>query len=380
MKKKVMALLMALALSVSVCACSKEKSEKETKSKQTTEETSEETEDTSEESSDETSDTTTDLSTDATSDVTGGTTSVDDFDGQTGVNAVIKDLEDHGFKVEKNPAKSYAPSFEGYLEGFDAESADGTEHYCYREYGDAAKIDELDAQGLPFDANGRVRINFGEVIWHYATDKQSGEFQYIAMNPRTLQVLYYRGPKDKGSRSNCYAFEMEIIPENAVTVPFEDDPEYPDGKGLTRVPQDVPAIDLKNAKAAAMLEDIYRDGNVVITLPSVGQNMAGIQAKSKGFMVFGGDGGKYENELIIYAETNMPDNDATFREIQQELIDDGETFTFELKGDCQVAINEMNGAATAVIFDMETGYYLRLIVESKDRVLDLAEDFGIDIG
>jgi hypothetical protein len=375
-----MALLMALTLSVSVCACSKEKSKKETKAKRTTEETSEETEETSEESSDESSDETSDPTTDATSDVTSGTTTSDDFDGQTGVNAVIKDLEDHGFTAEKNPAKGYVPSLEGYLKGFDAESADGTEHYCYRVYGDAAKIDEIDAQGLPFDTNAEVRINFGDVIWHYATDKTSGEFQYLAMNPKTLQVLYYKGPMDKGSRSNCYAFEMGIIPENAVTVPFEADPEYPDGKGLTRVPEDVPQIDLQNPKAATMLEDIYREGNVVITLPSVGQNMAGIHAKSKGFMVLGGDGGKYENELIIYAETNMPDNDATFHEIQQELIDDGETFTFELKGNCQVAINEMDGAATAVIFDMETGYYLRLIVESKDRVLELAKDFGIDIG
>ena len=212
MKKKVMALLMALALAVSVCACSKEKTEKKPKTKQTTEESSEETEETSEESSDETSDTTTD----ATSDVPSGTTTSDDFDGQTGVNAVIKDLEDHGFTVEKNPAKSYAPSLDGYLKGFDAESADGTEHYCYRVYGDAAKIDEIDALGLPSDTNAEVRINFGDVIWHYETDKKSGEFQYIAINPKTLQVLYYTGPTDKGSRSNCYAFEMGIIPENAV--------------------------------------------------------------------------------------------------------------------------------------------------------------------
>ena len=143
MKKKVMALLMALALAVSVCACSKEKTEKKTKTKQTTEDSSEETEETSEESSDESSDETSDTTTDATSDVTSGTTTSDDFDGQTGVNAVIKDLEDHGFTVEKNPAKSYAPSLDGYLKGFDAESADGTEHYCYRVYGDVAKIDEI---------------------------------------------------------------------------------------------------------------------------------------------------------------------------------------------------------------------------------------------
>ena len=379
MKKKVMALLMALALAVSVCACSKEKTEKKTKTKQTTEDSSEETEETSEESSDESSDETSDTTTDATSDVTSGTTTSDDFDGQTGVNAVIKDLEDHGFTVEKNPAKSYAPSLDGYLKGFDAESADGTEHYCYRVYGDVAKIDEIDALGLPSDTNAEVRINFGDVIWHYETDKKSGEFQYIAINPKTLQVLYYTGPTDKGSRSNCYAFEMGIIPENAVTVPFEDDPEYPDGKGLTRVPENVPQVDLKNDKAAAFMETAYREGNVIIPLPDIALTKSNaVAARANGFMLLGG-GGEYEADMIIYAETDASNTDNAFLEIQKELEADGDIYTFEKRGSCQYGTRAQGGAADVIVFDLETGYYLKLITGSDDRAKKIIADLGFEI-
>ena len=377
MKKKVMALLMALALTASLCACSKGKT-KETETKKP-KQTTEETEDDETEDSSDPSDTSADATSDTASDVTTGTTSADDFDGQTSVNAVIKDLENHGFTVKKNSTKVYAQSLEGYLKGFDAESSDGSEHYCYRVYDSKAKIDELDSQGLPFDTNGRIRINFGDVIWHYADDKTNGVFEYIVMNPKTFQVLYYKGTTDKGSRSNCYAFEVGLIPENAVTVPFEEDPEYPDGKGLTRVPEDVPQIGLKNDKAAAMLDDIYRDGNVVIALPAMGMDMPGFTTKSKGFMVLGGSG-KYANEMIIYEEANTPDTDGSFQQIKQGLIDDGKDFIFEQKGTCQVAIRKEGDSASAVIFDLETGYYLELIVASEERVLELAEAFGIDIG
>ena len=41
---------------------------------------------------------------------------------------------------------------------------------------------------------------------------------------------------------------------------------------------------------------------------------------------------------------------------------------------------KLNLQKPLVIFDLETGYYLELIVASEERVLELAEAFGIDIG
>ncbi len=344
MKKKVTALLMALALAVSVCACSKGKTkETEKKLKQTTEETE------------------------------------DDFDGKSGENAVIKDLENHGFTVKKNPAAGYAQSLDGYQKGFDAETSDGSEHYCYRIYDSKDKIDELDKQGLPFEANGRVRICFGGIIWHYATDEKKGEFQYIVMNPETFQVLYYMGPTDKGTRSNCYAFEMGLIPQNSVTVPFEDDPEYPEGKGLTKTPDDAPQVPLENDKAAAVMEDAHKEGNIVITLPAVGLNISKVlSGRAKGFMLLG-EYGEYENDLIVYVETDTPDTESTFKQLQKELEDDGEVYTFEKRGNCQYGTNPQSTVPDIIIFDMETGYYLKLITGSDGRAAKLISDLGFDI-
>ena len=84
--------------------------------------------------------------------------------------------------------------------------------------------------------------------------------------------------------------------------------------------------------------------------------------------------------MIIYEEANTPDTDGSFQQIKQGLIDDGKDFIFEQKGTCQVAIRKEGDSASAVIFDLETGYYLELIVASEERVLELAEAFGIDIG
>ena len=347
--KKVVALLAAIVLTVSLCACNKEKKESKTKGKSKSEPTEEvsDTEDTS--------------------------TTEPDPDAE-GIEVVKQDLENLGFTVTDGTDGVDTESYKDAKNAFCAKK--GEEFYFYGEFETEEKIKEIDNEAFPDPYCGRIRVNFGKVIWH-SDSKTQGAFQYLVINPLNYKILYYKGPEDKGSRCNAYAFEMGIIPENNITMPFADDPDYPDGKGVSRVAKKVPQIDMKNDEAKALLADMYKEGSIVEEIPTHAMQVEGQTKDSRGFMILGG-GGKYKDVvLLIYMESNTTDPDKTFEELKAapEAID----LTFEERGSLRVAIGDGEQEGRGVIFDYDTGYIFRIIAETKETCYKLAKSCGFEV-
>ena len=349
MKKKITALLMTLALMVSMCACSKDK--KESKKTKKTRET-----EISEEDPEESSDP------DESSSVF------------SGIDAVKQDLTDLGFTVTDGTDDFPYDSYKDAKHAFCASK--GEELYFYGEFDSKAKIQELDDQCIPGMEGGCGRVTFSDIIWHCNTTTK-GAFWYLVINPHNYKILYYKGTEDKGSRSNAYAFEMGIIPENSIVMPFADDPDYPEGKGLTKTPSNVPQIDLENQAALDLMETLYRDGNVIEKLPAKGLKLEGETVRSKGFMVLGGVGEYKDVLMLTYMETNTTDPDQAFEEIRGSI--EAEGMDFEHRGSLRVGYGGEGSEGILVIFDYETGYQFRVIAASKELAEEMAEKCGFDL-
>ena len=389
MKKKIAAVLMALALTFSVCACSKEEETEKTKKTKKTEDTedTEETEDPTDETTDETTEETTEATTEETTEETTEATTDDtssagqkkpkkDFGDATGIEAVQMDLSDSGFEVEElEPSGTIAINgLNGYAGGFSA-SKGSEEVFYYLVYNSEDEINALDEAGLPLPTDGKTRIGMGDVIWHYNMDETQGLFQCLILNPNTKQALFYYGPEERGARCNAYAMELGMVSATNGYASFEEDPEYPDGKGLTQAPQEIPEVDMKNEKAKALMDDLVAEGCMIQTLPMEGFSSDGLDEDSVGFIATGA--GKYEEfSMIVYAESD-PD---ALKEAYEETAKDAKASGIEFleNGDLKYVITDMGGVNLCVAYDLSTGYIFEVFGGTEESLKNLASQLGME--
>ncbi|MBO4927105.1 MAG: hypothetical protein J5379_02500 [Clostridiales bacterium] len=387
MKKKIGAVLMALALSVSVCACSKEKEtekEKEKTKKTTAEETEEDpteestedtTEVTTEESTEETTTETTKETTEETTEETQDAGQKKQKPATVGVDEVKKDLEKEGFQITDDLKSVSVKQFQEASSGFSA--SNDKEFYCYCVFDTEDQVLAIEEEGLPMPADGKTRISMGDVTWLYVSEDGQNDFQYMVLNPTTKKVLYYTGPEDKGARSNAYAIELGIFTRENGWASFEEDPNYPDGEGLTKESSASVDVELKNEKAKALMDDMVSEGVMILPLPMEGVSVNDVDGEGVGFMAMGG-AGKYEDiAALIYMEydlatlkTSLEDLEAQASEIPGvEIVD---------KDGVKYVSAEEQGTCIYIVADTNTGIMYEYMGSSMENGKAMAAKIGYE--
>lgn len=366
MNKKIAAVVAAMALTVSMCACSK--SDETTTSTTAKEETTTTTEEETTTSEEETT----------TSESEPQNTITPDTAGR---DAVLGDLKSQGFTITENLDDVEFSCFKGQ-DGFTA--VNGDEVFVFAQYDSDDKLQMLLDQGLPKDCSGTASMTSDGVSFFYTIQDEGEDFQYMVVNQDTRQALYYTGPEERGARVNAYAFEMELIPPMTAYAIFDEDPAYPNGKGLTNKTPAAPEVELKNQAAIDLMDKLTAEGFSISAFPIEGLHMDELAPDdSLGYMGgAGSDEGEYAYlSMIVYMENDDVD---ALKELAEAVLkdakDDPSLADFEVtENDKIIAIaGEQMGMSMIVAWNLEDGYVLELMGQDLEASKDLAKELGFD--